>query len=406
MIILLLGAGEPQEHFIAILKKQGHKVYLLSYDHNPIAKKFADTYFQISTLDIDAVYDVAKENCVDRIIAVCTDQALYTMSYVSSRLNKPCYLTTEQVEICTKKSKMKKFMSDNGISSSNYYIVLNHDIETLKNLNFPVVIKPSDCNSSKGVRIARSDEELYSMVDSALTLSRTKTAVVEEYVCGKELTVDGFIVDGVFHLLLVSRIEKRAVKDADFLVVGTETLPQMEAKDKDRIISICQRITDGLEIKSSPFIAQMIVDEDDFKVVEFSLRTGGGEKYRVIEEASGISPLKELANLMLGNKIHVAPKEKKDILKTCFIYGRHGKIQKIIGLEDLKKCDVILAYYVYKDIGTEIDGEIKSSGDRIVGFTIKGASEDEINYKMSIAIEKIDVLDADGNSMIYRFDEP
>ena len=67
------------------LRNRGNIVYLADYFENPPAKQYADKHFQISTLDENAVYELAKKEQVDLITTACTDQALMTVASVSEK---------------------------------------------------------------------------------------------------------------------------------------------------------------------------------------------------------------------------------------------------------------------------------------------------------------------------------
>ncbi|SKB94846.1 Phosphoribosylamine-glycine ligase [Lachnospiraceae bacterium] len=398
MKILLLGAGDPQVQFIHYLHKYGHEVCLLTYDKDPIAKKYADKFFQISTLDVEKVVEVAETEHVDRVIAVCTDQALYTMCAVSERLGLPCYMNLEQAEICTKKDSMKCFLDKAGIRNAKYVTV--SDINDLNKdmIELPIVVKPVDCNSSKGVKKVLDKGDIDLCLKNAINYSRTGKAIVEEYIKGRELTIDGFVNNGKFTLLLISEVKKMSA-DSGCLIAGCETLHSND-EIRERVTIMCQKIVDSLGLVKAPFIAQMIERNDELYVLEFSARTGGGEKYRVIEDASNVDVLFQTMNLVVGNEVIVEPHYSKDIFGTQFLYGKKGIIESISGFEELKERETVSSYYIYKEAGAEIKGEIKSSGDRIAGFTVRGNNRAEIDKKMKKAIESINVVDVYGKSMI------
>ena len=83
MKALVLAGGFPQIELIKQLKVRGIETILADYNEEPVAKKYADKFYQVSTLDIDAVRKVAKDEQVDFLITVCTDQALLTVAKVS-----------------------------------------------------------------------------------------------------------------------------------------------------------------------------------------------------------------------------------------------------------------------------------------------------------------------------------
>ena len=92
MKALVLAGGFPQIALIEELKKRNITVLLADYYPNPVAKPYADEFYQVSTLDIAAITELARTEKVDFLITACTDQALLTVAKVSEELGLPCYI--------------------------------------------------------------------------------------------------------------------------------------------------------------------------------------------------------------------------------------------------------------------------------------------------------------------------
>ena len=187
MKALVLAGGYDQIALIKYLKEYGYEVILLDYLDNPPAKSEVKKHYQKSTLDIDEVKEVALLEKVDLITTACTDQALLTVAKVSEDLNLPCYITYQKALDVTNKLYMKKKFTENNIPTSKYIIV--EDVKETENISlaYPIVVKPVDCNSSKGVKKVLNKEELENATKEAIKLSRTNNAIIEEYKEGFEL---------------------------------------------------------------------------------------------------------------------------------------------------------------------------------------------------------------------------
>lgn len=73
--LLLLG-GSPQQ-LIAIQKAKELGFYTVLCDYLPDnpGQYIADKFYQVSTTDVNAVYEVAKKEAVDGILPYCSDPA-------------------------------------------------------------------------------------------------------------------------------------------------------------------------------------------------------------------------------------------------------------------------------------------------------------------------------------------
>ena len=152
MKIVVLAGGSDQIALINELKSRGHEVILVDYFDNPPAKPYADKHIVASTLDVEAVKQIAYDENASLVCTACTDQALLTVANVSEQLNLPCYISYKTALNVTNKSYMKEVMLKYGIPTAKYVILDSVDLEVIKDFQLPVVVKPVDCNSSKGVK--------------------------------------------------------------------------------------------------------------------------------------------------------------------------------------------------------------------------------------------------------------
>ena len=204
--VIVLAGGNDQIALIKALRIRFPQIYiyLVDYAKNPVAKPYADEHLCISTMDIDAVLSAAIDNNVDMIMVACGDQPLPVMAYVSEQLNLPCYLSYEQTLNLTNKVRMKEMMKAHGIPTAAFKSYSSMDNVDTSGLQYPLIVKPADCNGSKGVRKIGNKTELLPFLKNAIDLSRTHTAIVEEYKIGIEISVDAYVKEGKEEVLMTS----------------------------------------------------------------------------------------------------------------------------------------------------------------------------------------------------------
>lgn len=401
MKALVLAGGLPQIALLNDLRRRGITTVLADYYENPVARPYADIFYRESTLDVDAITRVAKQEKVDFIITVCTDQALLTMAKVSEELGLPCYIDYQTALNVTNKSYMKKIFKEKDISTAGFAVMAELDMDQLKDLRYPLIVKPVDCNSSKGVKKVNNVKELEKAFSYAVELSRTGTAIVEEFVDGPELSVDVYVENGAVHILNVSQLDKIPEEDK-FVIFRSKSPEKMSVNLKAQIQKTAQQIADAFELKNSPMLIQMISDGERAYVLEFSARTGGGEKFIMIEKISGFDVIEAVVDLTLGNFPHVEKQTGKELLfATEFIYCTPGTFDHLENFDELKNQGIITDYYCFKSKGAEFDS-VSNSGDRIAGFSIVGEDFDELNGKHCTAIQKLKVINSHGQDMVRR----
>lgn len=400
MKALVLAGGFPQIALLNELKKREIITVLADYYPSPVAKPYADKFYQVSTLDVEAITVLAQKEVVDFLITACTDQALLTVAQVSEKLGLPCYVDYQTALNVTNKEYMKRVFMENHVPTAQYVITGTVMTEKPENMQYPLIVKPVDCNSSKGVKKVTNCSELQEALTEAIRYSRTDTAVVEEFIEGPELSVDVYVENGIAHVLSVSNSDK--IADADKFVIFRTRYPATGMNDElmALIADTAQKIADSFGLKNSPMLIQMITDGKRVAVLEFSARTGGGVKYLLIKKVSGFDVISAVVDLTLGKKPHVeAVNPENKYISNEFIYCKPGVFDRLDGLDELKADGIISDYYVFKWQGATFD-KVENSGDRVGGFTIQADSAKEMVEKHRMAAQKLRVLDEYGDDMM------
>ena len=399
MKALVLCGGIPQIALIKNLKKRGITVILADMNEKVSARAFADAFYTVSVLDIQGVKEVAVKENVDFIITVCADQVLQVVAQVSEMLGLPCYIDFKTAENVSKKSYMKKIFSENNIPTSKYVIMEHFDEHKLEGLRFPLIVKPVDSYSSRGVKKVTDIKDVRVAFDEAVCISRTHNAVIEEFIEGSELTVDSYIENGKAHILCISKLSKIG-EDGKFIIHRTENPAQISIDVVNKIQQAAQDIATSFGLKNSPMLIQLITNGDDISVVEFCARTGGGDKFRLIEKVSGFDVVNAVVELTLGNQPHYEhSKRKPKFITNEFLYCREGVFDHMDGFEELLQNGVISEYYVLKASGHEFKN-IHSSGDRVAYYTVEENDYDLMIEKRSIVNRSIKAVSKNGDDLL------
>lgn len=399
MKALVLCGGLPQIALINELKSRGITTLLADMNEKVPARKYADEFYKVSVLDVNAIRTLAKEQKVDFLITVCADQVLQVVAEVSEDLGLPCYIDFKTAENVSKKSFMKKVFWDNDVPTSKFVVMDKFEEEKIEHLEYPIIVKPVDAYSSRGVTKVNNIEELKLAFDKAVNISRTNNAIVEEFVEGEEITVDIYVEEGKANVLCLSNLYKIG-EDGKF-VINRSHIPALVSADiEEQIKATAQKIADAFELKNTPMLIQLISNGEKISVVEFCARTGGGIKFLMIKKISGFDVVKAVVDLTLGNKPHY---EKQNIPQKFtineFVYCNSGEFDHLEGFEELLNEGVITEYSQFKSSGT-VFGEINGSGDRVAYFSIEADSREEIKERHNIANSRIKAISKDGIDLI------
>ncbi len=398
MKALVLCGGIPQIELLKQLRERGITTVLADMNEKVAARKYADIFYPVSTLDTEALVEVAKNENVDFLISVCADQVLEVVADISERLGLPCYIDHRTAINVSNKEYMKRIFVEGGVPTAKHVIMSELDMDGLDGLTYPLIVKPTDAYSSRGVQRVDNPEALGVAFDVAKGFSRAGTVVIEEFIEGEELTVDVYVEGGVAHVLGVS-ISDKFPNDGKMVINRTRHPALVSEKIKADIADAAQRIATSFGLVDTPMLVQMICDGKRICVLEFCARTGGSIKFRLIKKFSGFDVIKAVLDLTLGEKPHVDLSKKRDtFIVNEFIYCKPGVFDHLEGFDELVREGVVSEYYQFKQPGMALRSPA-SSGDRAASFTIEASTLDEIKAKHAIAAARIKVIGDDGEDL-------
>lgn len=399
MKALVLAGGLPQIVLINQLKARGVTAILADGNEHPIARPYADVFYQVNIFDIEAVKKIAVDEGVDFLITCCADQVLLVVAQVSEMLGLPWYIDYKTAQRVSDKRDMKRLFWENNIPTSRYVELTELDMEQIKGLSYPLIVKPVDAYSSKGVRKALNEEELKQYFAEAAQISRNGGVIVEEFCAGEEISVDIFVQDGKAHLLCVSNSEK--LKDDDRFIIFRGRYPSAASEGvMDQIQTVAQQIVDAFGLKNCPMLIQMISDGQKVSVLEFCARTGGNMKYILIQRVSGFDVIGAVIDLTMGirPKVEIKPPQHQYVVND-FIYCKPGVFDHLEGFEELVQEGILAEYHCLRPRGMQVRG-VASSSDRVAGFTVVADSLEEFNQKHRAVVERTKIMDENGVDMM------
>lgn len=397
--ILVLAGGADQIDLLKDLKDRGYYTILVDYYANPIAKPFADKHIQESTLDKEKVLKIAIDEQVDNVITACTDQALVTVAYVAEKLGFNKQFSYVQTLNFTNKSFMKEILMKHSIPTARFVNVSDvHDVGN--ELIYPLIVKPADSGSSKGVRKVESENCLFKAFEEARQNSRTGDVIVEEYKTGVEISVDAFIVDGKARRLMCSEIRKSEI-DGHQIIYQSCIPAIMSEKATANLDVILNQIAKAFGLNNTPLLVQTIVDGNDVWVIEFSARIGGGQKHVNVKEKTGFDILHQNVNCVLGEPVSFEIHEDKTIISRTHLYMYPGVFDHVANIEKLLSEGMMSQFVCAKSSGTKIDN-VSSSACRIGSFMVKAQTREEMERKINYILTTLRVENSNGEDLLFR----
>lgn len=303
--ILVLGGAIAQVPLIRAAKEAGLYVVLCDWTTTNPGIPIADKHYQASTLDLDAVLEVAILEKVDGVISN-SEPAMHNVAVVTEQLglvgNSPI-----AVDILNSKYKFRELQKKCNVFFPESSEVENEKqlSESLKKLRFPIIIKPSENSGSRSITVAFQNNlrKIMPIFEECRNFSRNGKVTVEEYIDMPSLyNVGGDIFVHRGQIIWDGLATCIREKTAPMVPTG-KMWPVYESEQHVRTIKLVfeKLIRESGIVHGAYNIEGYFTDVDDFFVIEINTRQGGNDIPQLIKEYCGIDMYKLLVTTAVGN---------------------------------------------------------------------------------------------------------
>ncbi len=328
---MIVGAGLFQLPAIEKARAMGLRVVALDGDADAPGLKTADIGIPIDIRDAEACLARAKQYDVRGVMSVASEVALPTVAYIAEQMGLPgC--GSVGVKACTNKAVMRDLFARHGTPSPRSIAVTQYS-ETeaaMVELGFPVVVKPADSSGSRGVKKVDTVTDLAHAFANAQEFSFTRVVLVEEFIDGNEVAVEGFVVDETFHLLLIS---DKARTPAPYLLDRTVFFPTaISAVQQRQIAAVAEAAIKALSIDNAPIHMELLMGSDGPVVVEAAARGAGFHVFtKILPWVTGVDAVTAQIQMVLGD----APDLTSTHARGAVLHFPEYPPGRVIGVEGL-----------------------------------------------------------------------
>lgn len=192
--ILLIGTSFSAAPLAQVLKRWGKTVAVCgSLPYDPCVA-WADLYFQIDYSDPQALKELVTQESFSALCPSCNDYAYLSAASVANELGYLGFDDPETTLILSNKAHFRAFTAQHGLPAPRARKVIVDHCD-LADLDYPLLVKPTDSFSGRGVTRIENRENLDIALSSAMETSRQAQVVVEEFIEGSLHSHSAFLKD-------------------------------------------------------------------------------------------------------------------------------------------------------------------------------------------------------------------
>lgn len=407
--LLILGGIKTECDIVKKAQEMGAYVIVADMDPNCPAKEFADKLALVSATDVDAIVKLCEEEHVDGITTGFVDILMPPCYEACKRLGLPYYATPKMLSMSTNKVDFKETCEKFGVPVPKTYVIGSEiPKDVYATLQYPVFVKPLDSSGSRGAGACYNREALDAQFAEAVSYSPTKTAVVEDYITGREFLLDYVGVNGEFRLLsmfdrYMSPGRGTAINYSNVCLCPPKQIDQYYEEANPKILRMFKELgfTDGL------IFLQGHTNGKRITFYEMGCRLGGSF-FELEQAVLGLNPVEMVIRYALTGKMmesieQVSPRSadfsKVAMVANYLLEGEDEKVAKIEGVPEVKALNTYAALIQQRDVGCHIKKD-KIVDKPILSFFMVAENKEEMKKTLAYMNEHLQVTNVEGKSLL------
>ena len=353
--------------------------------------------------------EFAREHPVDGVVGV-DESSVLTAAHVAERLGLPHHPVAAVADTRDKRRLRAQFEAARLPQPRWAALLTDAGAAELAGAvdqvgGYPVVVKPVDLAASRGVIRADGPAELAAAVERIDRLqtrlgcawggnARGHPLLVEEFVPGSEVAVEGIAVDGQVHVLAI--FDKPEPLDGPFFSETIYTTPSRHAPaTQAQLIALTVAAATVLGLRDGPLHAELRIPLAGPVLLEVAARSIGGLCSRTLRLGPGGTWSLEELILRRAAGQPVAP---DDLTRADGASGvlmlpvlRPGRLRAVEGVEEASAVTGIDGVSISIPVGTEV--EPLPEGDRYLGFVFaRMPTPVEVEFALRRARDRLRVI--------------
>lgn len=294
--LLLIGGVQTAAGLVDICHRNGALLGVTDYNKDTFIKRIADEAFEVDAFNVDAIAELCRRENYSGVITQFVDRVLPIAADVAEKIGAYSPFTKEQVRMSADKEFFKRTCMAYGVPVPRLYEISSEQDCDDASIEYPVLVKPVDNSSSRGLVVCRNASELKAGLQSARNASHSGRAIVEAYLPYDEINVTYIAQDGDIQLAAIhdryfNESQKGVMKVPDMYVYPSRYTELYYETVNDKVINMLK----GIGVKNGSLFMQAVVHDGKVYFYEAGMRLNGCKTYEILEVENDYNTLEHLA---------------------------------------------------------------------------------------------------------------
>lgn len=405
--LLILGANPETTRLVRAANAMGVETFVADNNPRAHAKQIAHRAVDIDGSDVPALATLVMSERIDGVMLGVADRLLSSYHQLCQRCGLPCYTTKRQSVIFNNKRAFNSVCVEHGLNPiPSFPINLDSSQTTLESVHYPVLVKPSDGCSGKGLTVARDPVELRKAITVARLHSASGDVLVEEFMECDDVGLYFVFSSGAVYLsAMFDRYTDRSDSAVGRVCFGALYPSKHLLHYLDTAHAQVVTMLQSEQVSHGVMLIQAFVRDGRFFFYDPGFRLQGEAPDIHVKATTGIDHCQSLVAFALTGRFeHSMIVNKTDPWMsgrcgaTLWLLASEGIIASIDGLDELERHADVIGIERRLGVGSRITSEMISTEGRVVArIYICSASKNQLAAVVDHVRENVRVTDVDGH---------
>jgi biotin carboxylase len=337
---------------------------------------------------------------LDFVVAMA-ELGLEPAAMVAEALGLPGTTSVATARLLRDKARMRALLREQGISpvTATLCTDLADAEEAARRMTMPVIVKPRDGSGSFAVRRVARAEDLVPAV-AAVLASAPAGAMVEEFLTGREFSVEAFSFAGEHRVVAVT--EKDIL--ANFVEVAHLVPARITDDERHEIDRLVETFLTAVGVEDGPTHTEVILTAAGPRIVESHNRPGGDRIVRLVELACGVSLIQWA--FAWHYRLMSVPGRSEIVASRApairFLVAPPGLVTRVTVPDWVRNSPALDELQIRVSVGDRV-GELRDSWDRLGHVLVTADTQDDA-YRLAARMAEAIVVETEPEQVDVAYD--
>jgi biotin carboxylase len=372
--LLIVGLVEGRELALRTALERGLRIVVIDFADSQLSQ-MAHVRIPVADLfdrdQLNAAIETAVQYHPSAVLSFY-DELLEPTAQLAQRLG--CrFLTPQAARLAYNKVAQRAALRQAGVSCPRWADC--SDLESVRaaarEIGYPLIIKTADQAGAIGkIRVfdAADLEAAYAEAD-LLRIDRSVPLLVEQLAQGKELSVDGFVVDGRATVICLT---SKTALGGKYPVELSHVLPYT-GPETDLVVDTALRAATALGVNDAMMHVELMVTDQGPVVIEANVRSSGDRMQDMMYLTSGCNTYDVTLDLALGITPTWRPRWRGAMAIHFLIPDRAGVLAGFQGVAEVLDHPDVYDIGFCAPVGSVVPAAPEHNGERLAYIICAGA---------------------------------